>query len=47
LIKAREIDKNLWRDAFSLFYCEKNEDITDFIKNKAIEYVSLYEMRKQ
>jgi len=38
LIKAKDIDENLWRDAFSLFYCEKDEDITDFIKNKAIEY---------
>jgi len=38
LIKAEDIDENLWRDAFSLFYCEKDEDITDFIKSKAIEY---------
>lgn len=38
MIKAEDIDESLWRDAFSLFYCEKDEDITDFIKNKAIEY---------
>jgi len=26
------------RDAFSLFCCDKDDDITDFIRNKAVEY---------
>ena len=33
-----DINENLWRDAFSLFCCDKDNDITDFIRNKAIEY---------
>ena len=38
MIKAKDIDESLWRDAFSLFCCDKDYDITDFIGNKAVEY---------
>lgn len=38
MIKAKDIEESLWRDAFSLFCCNRDNDITDFIKNKAIEY---------
>lgn len=38
MIKAKDIDENLWRDAISLFCCNRDNDITDFIRNKAVEY---------
>ncbi len=37
LIKAEDIEENLWRDARSLFCCNTDDDITDFINRKAVE----------
>ncbi len=33
-----DINEKYWRESFSLFYCEQDEDITNFIRNKAIEF---------
>jgi len=38
LIKDENIAEESWRDAFSLFCCEKDDDITDFVRDKAVEY---------
>lgn len=38
MIEAEGIYESLWRDSFSLFCCNEDEDITNFMRKKAVEY---------